>query len=124
MQDPPYDVDAFAKVVTRDASEEGGSAPACSGNIRAAWPLVRSWALNGSAEEKAALRAALRLCPHAKTETPEQVDGLMLWLQRAWDYMVRPSLPPSPCCSPACIWCLCVGVRLRGCVLCNRVHVV
>eukprot|EP00884_Botryococcus_braunii_P022769 jgi/Botrbrau1/9176/Bobra.0236s0008.1 len=69
-ESPPYDVDAFAKVVTRDASEEGGSAPACSGNVRAAWPLVEGWGKNGSADQKAALRQALRLCPHAKTDTP------------------------------------------------------
>ena len=34
MQDPPYDSGSFAKIVTRDASEEGGSAPACSSNVR------------------------------------------------------------------------------------------
>lgn len=34
MQDPPYDPGSFAKIVTRDASREGGSAPACSSNVR------------------------------------------------------------------------------------------
>ena len=34
MQDPPYDPGSFAKIVTRDASKEGGSAPACSSNVR------------------------------------------------------------------------------------------
>ena len=34
MQDPPYDAGSFAKIVTRDASKEGGSAPACSSNVR------------------------------------------------------------------------------------------
>ncbi len=40
MQDPPYDAGSFAKIVTRDASEEGGSAPACSSNVRQVGNLV------------------------------------------------------------------------------------
>ena len=34
VQDPPYDAGSFAKIVTRDASKEGGSAPACASNVR------------------------------------------------------------------------------------------
>lgn len=34
LQDPPYDAGSFAKIVTRDASKEGGSAPACASNVR------------------------------------------------------------------------------------------
>lgn len=34
LQDPPYDSGSYAKIVTRDASEEGGSAPACASNVR------------------------------------------------------------------------------------------
>ncbi len=34
VQDPPYDSGSYAKIVTRDASEEGGSAPACASNVR------------------------------------------------------------------------------------------
>lgn len=33
-EDPPYDSGSYAKIVTADASEEGGSAPACSSNVR------------------------------------------------------------------------------------------
>ncbi len=42
MQDPPYDAGSFAKIVTRDASEEGGSAPACSSNVRQVRGFVAS----------------------------------------------------------------------------------
>ena len=35
-QEPAYDSGSYAKIVTRDASEEGGSAPACSANVRKA----------------------------------------------------------------------------------------
>ena len=35
-QEPTYDSGSYAKIVTRDASKEGGSAPACSANVRKA----------------------------------------------------------------------------------------
>jgi hypothetical protein len=60
--------------------------------VHATWPIVEGWAKNGTAEQKAAVRSALRLCPHATTDKPEEVDALLLWLQKAWDYMVRPIL--------------------------------
>lgn len=37
---PAYDDGSFAKIVTRDASAEGGSAPACAANVREAWKAL------------------------------------------------------------------------------------
>jgi hypothetical protein len=33
-EEPAYDSGSYAKIVTRDASEAGGSAPACASNVR------------------------------------------------------------------------------------------
>lgn len=45
---PPYDAGSFAAIVTRDASPEGGSAPACAPNVRAAWQALDSLGDSGA----------------------------------------------------------------------------
>lgn len=46
-EEPAVDADFFAEGTTYDASEAGGSAPACVDNVRAGWRLLEE--LSGSA---------------------------------------------------------------------------
>ncbi len=43
-EEPAYDSGSYAKIVTADASEAGGSAPACASNVREVWNQG-SWGL-------------------------------------------------------------------------------
>lgn len=45
---PAYDDGSFAAIVTRDASAEGGSAPACAANVREAWRVLMHMGKTGA----------------------------------------------------------------------------
>ncbi|EFN56397.1 hypothetical protein CHLNCDRAFT_144962 [Chlorella variabilis] len=84
-ENPPYDPGSFAKIVTQDASPEGGSAEACADNVRAAWKLLDRW---GSSEEgRQSISAAMRLCPESAVESGEDATALCDWASSAWDYL-------------------------------------
>lgn len=49
-KDPPFDPVSFAKGVTYDASSDGGSAPACTDNVRAGFKLMLEMGHNEAGE--------------------------------------------------------------------------
>jgi lysosomal Pro-X carboxypeptidase len=59
-EDPPYDSGGFNEAVTWDASEEGGSAPACVENARKAWKTMFEWGKSKRGRRKIA--ESMRLC--------------------------------------------------------------
>ena len=77
-------------MVTYDASEAAGAAPGCTKNTRAALTLV--FVLAETAEGRAQLRAALRLCAEVKEGAAEDIA---FWVQ------VRSLQLRSP---PFCMW--------------------
>ena len=85
LQDPPYDANSFAKIVTRDASSEAGSAAACVPNMRKGWQIL----LNGGESEsgRELISDAMRLCPHSAVDSKYDAIQLAQWLQSAWDYL-------------------------------------
>jgi len=85
LQDPPYDANSFAKIVTADASPEAGSAAACVPNMRKGWQVLLN-AANSESGRKL-IEDAMRLCPHSSVNSKS--DGVLLaqWLQNAWDYL-------------------------------------
>lgn len=85
VQDPPYDDKSFAKIVTQDASLEGGSAKACAPNMRQGWKTL--FKKGGSKAGREEVSEAMLLCPHAKLESEDDVQLLAQWLQSAWDYL-------------------------------------
>lgn len=103
---PPQDPEAFARIVTQDASAEGGSAPACAGNVREAWHALA--AVGDSAKGRRAIGKAMRLCKDSSLDDAEDVAALRDWAASAWDYLamgdypypssyiVNGALPPLP----------------------------
>jgi lysosomal Pro-X carboxypeptidase len=63
-EEPPYDTGGFNEAVTWDASEEGGSAPACVDNARKAWQTMFTWGETKEGRRKIA--ESMRLCPLKK----------------------------------------------------------
>jgi lysosomal Pro-X carboxypeptidase len=59
-QSPAYDPTTYWAVVTRDATPAGGSAPACSTNIRASWDPL--FAAGATPAGRAQLASTFRLC--------------------------------------------------------------
>ncbi|CAK0734809.1 hypothetical protein CVIRNUC_000484 [Coccomyxa viridis] len=89
-EDPPYDAGSFAKIVTRDASKEGGSAPACASNVRQVWRTLFDLGESKKGREKIA--EGMRVCPKL-LETPDDVAQLADWASSAWDYMAMGNYP-------------------------------
>lgn len=99
VQDPPYDDKSFARIVTQDASPEGGAPAACAPNMRRGWKTLFS--KGADAAGRLEVSEAMQLCPRARLESEDDVQLLAQWLQGAWDYlaMVRrgnPARAPSP----------------------------
>ena len=46
---PPQDSGIFARIVTQDASPEGGSAEACADNVRQSWTTLLELGRTGGA---------------------------------------------------------------------------
>ncbi|BDA40679.1 Lysosomal Pro-X carboxypeptidase [Coccomyxa sp. Obi] len=89
-EDPPYDSGSYAKIVTRDASEEGGSAPACASNVRKAWSTLFEMGRNDSGRGK--IETAMRVCPRLLNSS-DDVMALANWASSAWDYMAMGNYP-------------------------------
>lgn len=85
MQDPPYDDKSFARIVTQDASPEGGSAGACAPNMRRGWQTLFSKGRGAAGRRE--VSEAMQLCPRAQLESEDDVELLAQWLQGAWDYL-------------------------------------
>lgn len=90
-EDPPVDPGAFARIVTQDASPEGGSAEACAPNVRQAWRTLRE--LGGTEEGRKAVSEAMRLCEDSALDSKDDVTALRDWAASAWDYMAMGNYP-------------------------------
>jgi lysosomal Pro-X carboxypeptidase len=88
---PAYDMGSFAKLVTFDASANGGGSEACVERVRAAWKLVL--ALGTSTAGRARLDAIFRLCPSSRLASESDALVLAGWLQSAMDFMAMGSFP-------------------------------
>ena len=81
---PAYDNSSYWKVVTDDASAAGGSAPACSANVHAAFQAL--YAAGQSAEGLANLSSTFQLC--SPLASAADADALAVTLHlNAWDTM-------------------------------------
>ena len=92
-QDPPYDANSFAKIVTRDASPEAGSAAACVPNMRKGWQVLLN--AGGSESGRKLISDAMNLCPHSTVTSKDDAVLLAQWLQNAWDYLAM--VRAAPC---------------------------
>ncbi|PRW44843.1 prolyl endopeptidase-like isoform A [Chlorella sorokiniana] len=90
-EDPPVDPGAFARIVTQDASPEGGSAEACAQNVRQTWRALQD--LGGTEEGRQAISQAMRLCEDSALESEGDVTALRDWAASAWDYMAMGNYP-------------------------------
>ena len=88
-QDPPYDDKSFAKIVTRDASLEAGSAAACVPNMRKGWQVLIN--AGDSESGRKLITEATHMCPQSAVESKEDAKALAEWLQNAWDYLAMVS---------------------------------
>ena len=55
-EQPEVDAGFFAKGTTYDASEGGGSAPACIGNVKRGWATLKELGANKDGEEEKSFR--------------------------------------------------------------------
>ncbi|GAB4814859.1 hypothetical protein N2152v2_001905 [Parachlorella kessleri] len=90
-EDPPWDSGSFAKIVTRDAWPEGGSAHDCADNVRRAWKTLFKWGKSGGG--RAAIGHAMRLCNDSSLDNKDDVAELADWASSAWDYMAMGDYP-------------------------------
>lgn len=91
-EDPPADTGSFAAIVTHDASAKGGgSAAACSENVRAAWSTM--FEMGGSKGGRKDIAEAMRLCSHSEPGSKEDVVAIAEWAQGAWDYLAMGNYP-------------------------------
>lgn len=88
---PKYDPGSFAEIVTRDATEEAGSAPACADNVRAT--LKALFKLGKSAEGRSTIARAMKLCEDSRPESSDEVMQLAQWIQGGWDYLAMGDYP-------------------------------
>ncbi|KAL4433268.1 hypothetical protein ABPG77_003316 [Micractinium sp. CCAP 211/92] len=88
---PAYDDGSFAKVVTRDASAEGGSSPACAGNVREAWRVLKH--LGKTGQGRKTIAEALQLCEESQLDGEADVTVLRDWAASAWDYLAMGDYP-------------------------------
>lgn len=90
---PAYDPSGFARVVTRDATAEGGAAPECADNVRAAWQAL--FALAKTADGRKRASEALGLCPSSAEafDSPDLAEDVASALSAAWDYLAMGDYP-------------------------------
>ncbi|OQR82522.1 lysosomal Pro-X carboxypeptidase [Achlya hypogyna] len=89
--DPPMDLEAFARVVTHDASAAAGAAPNCARNIRATWQHV--FALGATDAGRQSLQKIFRLCPGRDVSTPESLYAFATWAKEAYENMAMGNYP-------------------------------
>ena len=88
LQDPSYDPYAFAKVATRSASSEGGSAPACAANVRKFFQTIMSD--NHTTSGLQQINNAMSLCSESQVESASDVLVLANYVLYQWVSAVSP----------------------------------
>lgn len=75
-------LDGAFRAITRAASAAGGATDACKRNVLAAFPVVHE--LGKTAEGRAALSGALRLCKGNQLRNEGDVARVITWLTGPW----------------------------------------
>lgn len=88
-QVPAYDQSTYWSVVTRDATPAGGSAAACSANVRAAWDPL--FAAGATPAGRAQLASAFSLCTAPQGDA--DVFALAVFVLNALDTLAMGSFP-------------------------------
>ena len=87
--DPPYDYDAFYRIVTRDASAAGGASDACAANVKRG--LERVLRSGKSDAGRAALAKGFRMCSVPTTDA--EVWAVKAWVEAPWATMAMGNYP-------------------------------
>ena len=122
MQDPSYDPYGFAKVATRTASSESGSAAACPGNVQKFFQTLFQLAKTKSGLDQ--INQDMSLCTDSLVTSVDQMNGtLAQFVQGQWVSAVSLLLPcicvhdlihtTSNDCSPA-LSSSCIHSRSHG----------
>ena len=82
LQDPSYDPYGFAKVATRAASTEGGSAAACVSNVRKFFQTVIS--MNSTRSGLNQIDQGLKLCSDSQVASTDDVGVLTNYVSFQW----------------------------------------
>ena len=86
---PAYQQPSYWAVVTRDATAEGGSAPACAPNIRAAWDPL--FAAGKTPAGRSQLQTAFNLCSAPQNDA--DMFALAVFILNAFDTLAMGSFP-------------------------------
>ncbi len=83
LQDPSYDPYGFAKVATRAASSEGGSAAACPANVQQFFQTIFSLANTPGGLEQ--INSDMNLCSDSMVTSHDMVNStLAQYVQMQW----------------------------------------
>lgn len=86
-QDPSYDPYGFAKVATRAASSEGGSADACPANVQEFFQTIFS--LANTSDGLNQINTDMNLCSDSMVSSHDQVNQtLAQYVQMQWVFAV------------------------------------
>lgn len=89
--DPSYDPYGFAKVATRAASSEGGSAAACPANVQKFFQTIMS--LGTSASGRKTINTDMSLCSDSTLASDDDVLNLALYVQNQWTTAAQYNAP-------------------------------
>ncbi|DBA80617.1 hypothetical protein WJX77_006015 [Trebouxia sp. C0004] len=89
--DPSYDPYGFAKVATRAASSEGGSAAACPANVQKFFQTIFS--LGASASGRKTINTDMSLCSDSTLASDDDVQSLALYVQNQWTTAAQYNAP-------------------------------
>ncbi|DBA69290.1 TPA: hypothetical protein ACH3X2_012961 [Trebouxia sp. C0005] len=89
--DPSYDPYGFAKVATRTASSEGGSAAACPANVQKFFQTILS--LGASASGRKTINTDMSLCSDSTLASDDDVQNLALYVQNQWTTAAQYNAP-------------------------------
>lgn len=91
MQDPSYDPYGFAKVATRTASSEAGSAAACAANVQKFFQTL--FQLAPTRAGRVQINQDLKLCTNSMVTSTDQMNQtLAQFVQGQWVSAVSPPL--------------------------------
>ena len=86
LQDPSYDLYGFAKVATRTASSEAGSAAACPANVQKFFKTIFSLANTRGGFQQ--INDGLNLCRDSTVASSSDVTALAQFVQIQWQNAV------------------------------------
>ena len=91
LQDASFDPYAFAKVATRTASSEAGSAAACPRNVQSFFKEL--FALSNNSTGVELINQHMKLCSDSKLKSAQDTSGLASFLGELWVIGVSCTFP-------------------------------